>query len=247
MRNLLVTIAYDGSAYHGWQVQKNAVTVQEVFQNALERLIGERPDVKGCSRTDSGVHARAYCISFKTESSIPCRNIVSGLNTYLPRDIAVLSCSEAGDDFHARYSVLSKQYVYIVHNSRIRDPFLKDRAFHYPVRIDEELLNKEAQAFVGTHDFSGFCSSRSDVEDTVRTVYSFSVARRGSEVAFTVEADGFLYNMVRIMVGTLLFVNEGKIPPGTLAGVIASKERARAGKTAPACGLYLNAVKYPQK
>ena len=98
MRNLLVTIAYDGSAYHGWQVQKNAVTVQEVFQNALERLIGERPDVKGCSRTDSGVHARAYCISFKTESSIPCRNIVSGLNTYLPRDIAVLSCSEAGDD-----------------------------------------------------------------------------------------------------------------------------------------------------
>ena len=134
-----------------------------------------------------------------------------------------------------------------MHNSRIRDPFLKDRAFHYPVRIDEELLNKEAQAFVGTHDFSGFCSARSDVEDTVRTVYSFSVARRGSEVAFTVEADGFLYNMVRIMVGTLLFVNEGKIPPGTLAGVIASKDRARAGKTAPACGLYLNAVKYPQK
>lgn len=244
MRNLLVTISYDGSAYHGWQVQKNAVTVQQVFQRAVEKLLCTKTDIKGCSRTDSGVHANMYCVSFKTNSNIPCKNIISGLNTYLPKDIAVLDCIEAAPDFHARYSVRSKQYVYRVYNEQIRDPFLKDRAFHYRYRINEQLLDTEAQAFVGTHDFAGFCSARSDVEDTVRTVYAFSVERRGSEVLFKVEADGFLYNMVRIMVGTLLFVNEGKIKPGELADVINSKNRTLAGKTAPAHGLYLNKVNY---
>lgn len=244
MRNLLLTISYDGSAYHGWQVQKNAVTVQQVFQRAIEKLLCTKTDIKGCSRTDSGVHANMYCVSFKTNSNIPCKNIISGLNTYLPKDIAVLDCIEAAPDFHARYSVRSKQYVYRVYNEQIRDPFLKDRAFHYRYRINEQLLDTEAQAFVGTHDFAGFCSARSDVEDTVRTVYAFSVERRGSEVLFKVEADGFLYNMVRIMVGTLLFVNEGKIKPGELADVINSKNRTLAGKTAPAHGLYLNKVNY---
>ncbi len=244
MRNLLLTISYDGSAYHGWQVQKNAVTVQQVFQRAVEKLLCAKTDLKGCSRTDSGVHANIYCVSFKTDSNIPCKNIISGLNTYLPKDIAVLDCIEAAPDFHARYSVRSKQYVYRVYNEQIRDPFLKDRAFHYRYRINEQLLDTEAQAFVGTHDFAGFCSARSDVEDTVRTVYAFSVERRGSEVLFKVEADGFLYNMVRIMVGTLLFVNEGKIKPGELADVINSKNRTLAGKTAPAHGLYLNKVNY---
>lgn len=244
MRNLLVTISYDGSAYHGWQVQKNAVTVQQVFQRAVEKLLCTKTDIKGCSRTDSGVHANMYCVSFKTNSNIPCKNIISGLNTYLPKDIAVLDCIEAAPDFHARYSVRSKQYVYRVYNEQIRDPFLKDRAFHYRYRINEQLLDTEAQAFVGTHDFAGFCNARSDVEDTVRTVYAFSVERRGSEVLFKVEADGFLYNMVRIMVGTLLFVNEGKIKPGELADVINSKNRTLAGKTAPAHGLYLNKVNY---
>lgn len=244
MRNLLLTISYDGLAYHGWQVQKNAVTVQQVFQRAVEKLLCTKTDIKGCSRTDSGVHANMYCVSFKTNSNIPCKNIISGLNTYLPKDIAVLDCIEAAPDFHARYSVRSKQYVYRVYNEQIRDPFLKDRAFHYRYRINEQLLDTEAQAFVGTHDFAGFCSARSDVEDTVRTVYAFSVERRGSEVLFKVEADGFLYNMVRIMVGTLLFVNEGKIKPGELADVINSKNRTLAGKTAPAHGLYLNKVNY---
>ncbi len=244
MRNLLLTISYDGSSYHGWQVQKNAVTVQQVFQKAVEKLFCEKIDIKGCSRTDSGVHANMYCVSFKTEKNIPCKNIIAGLNTYLPKDIAVTDCKEADPDFHARYSVKSKKYVYRICNTQIRDPFLKNYAFHYRFPIDAEYLNKESQAFVGTHDFSGFCSSRSDVEDTVRTVYSFSVERKGSEVIFSVEANGFLYNMVRIMVGTLLFVNEGKIRPGELAQIIESKERKRAGKTAPPQGLYLNSVKY---
>mgnify|MGYP000736096077 FL=1 len=244
MRNLLITISYDGSAYHGWQVQKNAVTVQQVFQKAVEKLFRQKTDIKGCSRTDSGVHAKMYCVSIKTQKNIPCENIITGLNTYLPKDIAVTGCIEVADDFHARYSVKSKEYVYRIYNSQIRNPFLKNYALHYRYPIDAQYLNEEAQAFLGSHDFSGFCSAKSDVEDTVRTVYSFSVTRNGDEVIFSVEADGFLYNMVRIMVGTLLFVNEGKIKQGELADVIKSKDRKRAGKTAPAHGLYLNNVKY---
>ena len=244
MRNLLITISYDGSAYHGWQVQKNAVTVQQVFQKAVEKLFCEKTDIKGCSRTDSGVHAKMYCVSLKTQKNIPCENIITGLNTYLPKDIAVTGCIEVADDFHARYSVKSKEYVYRIYNSQIRNPFLKNYALHYRYPIDAQYLNEEAQAFLGSHDFSGFCSAKSDVEDTVRTVYSFSVTRNGDEVIFCVEADVFLYNMVRIMVGTLLFVNEGKIKQGELADVIKSKDRKRAGKTAPAHGLYLNNVKY---
>lgn len=244
MRNLLITISYDGSAYHGWQVQKNAVTVQQMFQKAVEKLFCEKIDIKGCSRTDSGVHANMYCVSLKTQKNIPCKNVITGLNTYLPKDIAVMDCREVPLEFHARYSVKSKEYVYRVCNTQIRNPFLKDYALHYRYPISADYLNNEAQAFLGRHDFSGFCSAKSDVEDTVRTVYSFSVKREGDEVLFTVEADGFLYNMVRIMVGTLLFVNEGKIKQGELADVISSKDRKRAGKTAPAHGLYLNKVKY---
>lgn len=244
MRNLLITISYDGSAYHGWQVQKNAVTVQQVFQRAVEKLFCEKIDIKGCSRTDSGVHANMYCVSLKTQKNIPCKNVITGLNTYLPKDIAVTDCREVDHDFHARYSVKSKEYVYRIYNSQIRNPFLKNYALHYRYPIDADYLNNEAQAFLGSHDFSGFCSAKSDVEDTVRNVYSFSVKRMGDEVLFAVEADGFLYNMVRIMVGTLLFVNEGKIKQGELAEVIESKDRKKAGKTAPAHGLYLNKVKY---
>ena len=244
MRNLLITISYDGSAYHGWQVQKNAVTVQQAFQRAVEKLFCEKTDIKGCSRTDSGVHANMYCVSLKTQKNIPCKNVITGLNTYLPKDIAVTDCREVDHDFHARYSVKSKEYVYRIYNSQIRNPFLKNYALHYRYPIDADYLNNEAQAFLGRHDFSGFCSAKSDVEDTVRNVYSFSVKRMGDEVVFVVEADGFLYNMVRIMVGTLLFVNEGKIKQGELAKVIESKDRKKAGKTAPAHGLYLNKVKY---
>lgn len=244
MRNLLVTLSYDGSYYHGWQIQKNAVTVQEVFQKALEKVLCENTDIKGCSRTDSGVHANMYCVSFKTEKSIPCENMVRALNTYLPKNIAVTSCIEVSDDFHARYSVKSKRYVYRIYNGKIRNPFLEKYAFHYRYPIDEKYLNDEAQAFLGTHDFSGFCSANSDVEDTIRTVYSFSVERSGDDVFFNVEADGFLYNMVRIMIGTLLFISEGKIKSGELSAIIDSKKRSAAGKTAPPQGLYLDFVNY---
>ena len=244
MRNLLVEISYDGSNYHGWQVQKNALTVQEVFQNAVEKVFCERIDIKGCSRTDSGVHANSYFINFKTDKTIPVDKIVMALNTYLPKDIAVLSCKEVSADFHARYSVESKEYVYKLYNGKIRNPFYNNYAFHYRYPINEAYLNEQAKAFIGTYDFSGFCASASDVEDTVRTVKNFEVSRDGDMVYFTVEADGFLYNMVRIMVGTLIFINEGKIKANELKDIIESKDRKRAGKTVPPQGLYLNRVKY---
>lgn len=244
MRRLLITIKYDGTAYHGYQVQANAITVQQVFQDAVERVFGTRLDVTGCSRTDSGVHANMYCLTVDTDMDIQCENVIMALNTFLPDDIAAVDCCEVDDDFHPRYSCKSKEYVYKLYNGKRPDPFVRNYAYFYRRSIDAEYLNQQAQAYVGSHDYSGFCSVKSDVEDTVREVKSFSVRREGDMVYFTVEADGFLYNMVRIMVGTLLFVSEGKIGEGELSDVIASCDRKRAGKTAPPQGLYLNRVVY---
>lgn len=245
-RNILLTLSYAGTRYHGFQVQKNALSVCEVFQNAVEHVLGTRYDVKGCSRTDSGVHARMYCVSMKTSEDIPCEKLVRALNHVLPDDIAVLSATQVGDDFHARYSCKGKQYVYQIHNSRIRDVFSPNLAYRYGYPLDEDMLDFEAQGFVGTHDFAAFCSAKSDAEDTVRTITEFRVTRQGELVLFTVSGDGFLYNMVRIMVGTLMFIAMGKIQKGSVPGIIESKDRGRAGKTMPACGLYLNKVYYEQ-
>lgn len=244
MRRLLLTIRYDGSAYHGYQVQSNAITVQEVFQDAVEKVFNTRLNVIGCSRTDSGVHANMYCITLDTDMSISPSNTVLALNTYLPDDIAVYDCKEVSLDFHPRYCCKSKEYVYKIYNGKYRNPFCARYAFWYRYTIDADYLNEEAQAFVGKYDYSGFCSVKSDVEDTVREIYSFDVWREGDYVYFKVVGDGFLYNMVRIMVGTLLFVSEGKIKSGELKDIILSKDRARAGKTAPPQGLYLNKVNY---
>lgn len=244
MRRLLLTIQYDGTNYHGWQVQKNALTVQEVVQNAIEKVFGERLDVKGCSRTDSGVHANMYCLSLDTDMKINNSNVVQALNGFLPKDVAVKSCTEVSMDFHPRYSVKDKEYLYKINNAEVRDAFLANYTYYYHRKIDTEYLNKEAKAFIGTYDFVGFCSSKTDVEGTVRTVKSFDVWREGDMVYFKVSADGFLYNMVRIMIGTLLFINEGKIKQGELSDVISSKDRKRAGKTAPPQGLYLNKINY---
>ncbi len=244
MKRLLLTIKYDGTNYHGWQVQKNAITVQEVLQNAIEKVFLSRLDVKGCSRTDTGVHANMYCVSFDTDTTIENESIIRALNTYLPKDVAVVDCKEVDLEFHPRYNCKSKEYIYKLYNGKIRNPFLNNYAFQYRYPIDAEYLNNEAKAFIGKHDYCGFCSIKSDVEDTRRNVYSFDVWREGDMVYFKVSADGFLYNMVRIMVGTLLFVSEGKIKKGELSDVINSKDRKRAGKTAPPQGLYLNRVNY---
>lgn len=245
MRNLLVTLSYCGRDLHGWQIQQNAVTVQQVFQEALYQIIHERPDIKGCSRTDSGVHAKMYCVSMRIVHPITEDHLMMALNRYLPDDVSAISVRQVPDDFHARYSCSGKEYVYKVWNSRVRNPFLQGLALHYRYDVDVDALHREAQAFVGSHDFTSFCTlDKREKGDFTRTVRYFRVERTGALITFTVAADGFLYNMVRIMVGTLLAIGQGRIPYGTLSDIIAAEDRAAAGPTAPACGLYLNKVFY---
>lgn len=245
MNNYLLKISYDGSRYHGWQIQENAVTVQEVFQKALHSVTGFSEDIKACSRTDTGVHAREFCVSVKTESSIPPERLLAALNHYLPADMAVNECKAVPLDFHARYSCKGKEYTYEIWNHPIRNPFLDGRALHYWYPMDVDLLNRAAGAYLGRHDFTSFCTLDSrERGDLTRTVTESKVERRGNLVVFTVAADGFLYNMVRIMVGTLLRVQQGKFAPEDLPGILAAKDRRAAGPTAPACGLYLNRVFY---
>lgn len=245
MKNLLLKISYDGAAYHGWQIQENALTVQEVFQAALHKITGGDEDIKACSRTDTGVHAREFCISVKTESLIPPERMRAALNHYLPESIAVKSCEEVPLDFHARYSCKGKQYTYEIWNNPVRDPFLSGRALHYWYPIDENELNRAAMQYIGRHDFTSFCTlDRREKGDLTRTVTEAKVERNGDKVIFTVAADGFLYNMVRIMTGTLLRVQQGKLTPEDIPKIIDARDRAKAGPTAPACGLYLNKVYY---
>lgn len=244
MRNIAMNLAYDGTAYHGWQVQPNGITVQEELQNAVEKIIGVRENIVGCSRTDAGVHANDYCCNMRTENGMDCYKLTGALNAVLPPDIAVKSCREVDLGFHARYDCKGKRYVYRVWNSHVRNPFMNGYAWHYKRPIDTELLNAQAQAFVGTFDFTSFCASGGSVEDKVRTVRSFSVERNGDEVLFKVEADGFLYNMVRIMVGTLIEISENRIENNKLADIIERKDRLSAGRTAPAQGLFLDEVFY---
>lgn len=244
MRNILLTISFDGTAYHGWQVQENAATVQQTLQDALQQICSRRDNVVGCSRTDAGVHANMYCCNIRTEHPIACDKLVTALNAVLPRDIAALDCKEADFDFHARYDCKSKEYIYRIWNSPNKNPFLYNYSLHYKYPLDEKFLDSQAKQFIGTHDFSSFCAAGSSVEDTVRTVMNASVERNGDEVIFRVEANGFLYNMVRIMTGTLIDISRGRIPENSIPQIIEAGNRFAAGYTAPARGLYLNKIHY---
>lgn len=244
MRNLLLTISFDGTAYHGWQVQENAVTVQQTLQDALEHICSKRDNVVGCSRTDSGVHANMYCCNVRTESTIDCKKLVGALNAVLPNDIAAIDCEEVDYGFHARYDCKSKEYIYKIWNSQSKNPFLYNYSLHYKYPLDEKFLDRQAKAFIGTHKFDSFCAAGSSVEDTERTVMNAAVEREGDMVIFRVEANGFLYNMVRIMVGTLIDISRGKIPADSIGKIIGAENRSAAGYTAPAHGLYLNKINY---
>jgi len=245
MRNLLVEMCYNGAKYHGYQVQANAITITEVVQDAIELILKKREDIVGCSRTDSKVHANSYFFNMKTDSNIPTDRFITVLNNALPDDIVILSCKEVDIEFHARYQCLGKEYIYKIWNNQQKNPFASDLALHHKTYIDVDLLNEVAQTFVGTHDFTSFCSKGfKKGSSMVKTVDYLNVYRQGDFVYIKIKANAFLYNMVRIIVGTLLYVNDGKIRPKDIEKIIQNKDRTTAGKTAPPQGLYLNTIYY---
>ena len=246
MRNLKVGIAYNGTAYHGWQRQDNGITVQQVVEESMSRILGQEVIVHGCSRTDAGVHAKEFYFTASVDNGIPCNGFIKAMNGLLPDDIAVLSCEDVPMDFHARFSAKGKEYLYLVNNSERKDVFRKGMALTYPLHLDEKLLDRAAKLFIGEHDFGAFCKAeaKEHLKSTVRTVYDFRVIRNGDDVMFYVSGNGFLHNMVRIMVGTLIYVNEGKRSESDITAAIKTGNRELAGKTVPPCGLYLNKVIY---
>lgn len=246
MKNFLFKIKYDGSSFHGWQIQSGDITVQQCLKDAFGQIFSQNVCVNGCSRTDSGVHANEFVFNVKLDTDMLPEKIICALNAYLPPSASVFHCEEVRDDFHARFDCKGKEYIYKILNSPYPDPFLCDRAYQYKYNLDEKMLDREAKDFIGTHDFASFCASGSSVTSTERTIFDFSVRREDDMVIFRVCGDGFLYNMVRIMVGTLLDINRGKIEKGTIPEILESRDRQRAGVTAPACGLYLNKVFYEE-
>ena len=245
--NILLSVSFIGKAYCGWQVQNNAVSVQETLQKALKEALGGECPLTGCSRTDAGVHANQFCCTVRTDGQskpVPLDKLPEVVNFFLPKDIAVKSARIVPDSFHPRYDVIRKEYLYRILNTPIRDPFCEGLVYRVPKKLDEEKMAISAVCFLGKHDFSACMASGSDIIDCVRTVDSLRVTRKGDEVDVVISADGFLYNMVRIIVGTLIEVSHGKIDPSSLPERISSKDRSRMGFTAPACGLYLNRVEY---
>ena len=244
MKRILLTISYDGTNYHGWQVQPNAVTIQQILCDALEELCAHRVNLTGCSRTDAGVHAKEFCCHFDTELLLPLSAYIKGLNTYLPSDIVVLDAKEVSSDFHARYSALGKTYHYVIKNDDKKDAF--NFRYHWQIekKLDLEILNICAKKFIGTHDFYAFSSSGRTVSDTVRTIEECYFQKNGEFIEFFIKGNGFLYNMVRIIVGTCVDIAFGRLPIENIDEAFSTKERSLAGITAPAKGLFLEKIHY---
>ena len=243
-RRFFLIVEYDGTSYCGWQRQQNGPSVQQELEEALLRLMGETIGVTGSSRTDAGVHAMGLCAHFDSATRIPPEKIAFALNTMLPPDIRIRESGLAREGFHARYSACGKVYRYRFFNSRHDLAIGRQYAAHVPLKLDVELMDREAQALCGTHDFEAFAASGSVVKSTVRTIYRVQVTRNGDEVTLYVLGDGFLYNMVRIIAGTLMEVGTGKREPGAIARAIETKDRLALGQTAPAKGLTLMRVLY---
>lgn len=246
--NYFAKIKYLGTDFHGFQVQPSARTVQGELCAALKQALGVDVKVTGCSRTDAGVHANEFCVRIDAEgSTVPSEKLPVAVARFLPHDLSLYYAIDADENFHPRYDVKMKEYLYRIRPSRITDPFDYHRVWFLPQNIDDNalcLMRQAASQIIGTHDFTAFMSEGSDVIDTVRTVYSLEIEENGEYIDIRIRADGFLYNMVRIIVGTLVSVAAGRIASDSIADIILSKDRSRAGMTAPADGLYLNKVIY---
>ena len=245
-RNIALRLMYNGTAYHGWQVQKNAVSVAETLEKALESVVGHRVKCTGAGRTDAGVHAQVYVANFRTTSAIPCDRLPLAVNTRLPKDIVVVKATQVPMAFNAIGSCLRKEYTYRIYNSRLGNPFYVDRAWFYPRHLDEGIMQRAASQFVGKHDFRAVRSVGTETRTTVRTVYYFDISRREELIQCRVCADGFLYNMVRAMVGTIVYAAEGKLSPEDIPAILDSGNRTLAGPTVPPGGLYMTRLWYEE-
>ena len=243
-RRFRLIIEYDGTAYSGWQRQINGPSVQQALEEALCRLTGERVSAVGSSRTDAGVHALGLCAHFDSGTRIPPEKLAFALNTMLPDDVRVRESGLAPEGFHARYSACAKAYRYCFYNARHDRAVGRQFSCHVPLPLDAARMHEEAQALLGTHDFAAFAASGSVARSTVRTIYRAQVVRRGDEVLLTVLGDGFLYNMVRIIAGTLMETGTGKRAGGAIEEALATHDRLALGQTAPAKGLTLLAALY---
>lgn len=246
MRNINLIIEYDGTNYCGWQSQKNANSIQETIQTAIEKITCDRPNLYGSGRTDKGVHAFGQTANFFTESKVNAEKFAYNLNSVLPADIVIKTSCEVDMDFHARYSAVGKEYSYLILNSKQPSALYRNLAYHinYCEKLNINEMVVASQAFVGTHDFSAFMAKGSSIKDPIRTIDEVKITQNGEFLKLTFRGNGFLYNMVRIISGTLLFVGVGKINSKDILEIINSKNRRQAGMTLPAHGLYLEKVLY---
>lgn len=242
LKNVKLEIQYNGANYFGWQKQRNHISVQEVLEKTLSKLLQEHIEVTGCSRTDSKVHAIKYVCNFTTNTNIPCNKIKYAVNPLLPDDIVVLNSMKVDEMFHSRYSCVGKTYIYKILNREVRPVFKREGIYHYKEQLCIDKMKAASKFFVGTHDYNAFKSSGSSVKTTIRTIQSINITKQKDEILIQVTGDGFLYNMVRIIVGTLIQVGINKIEPEYIQTILKNRDRKLAGPTAPAEGLYLKEI-----
>jgi len=245
MRNIKMIVSYDGSRYNGWQRQKNSPnTIQELIENVIHDCIKEKVTIISSGRTDAGVHAYGQVINFNVQSTLPLKEIQRVINIALPNDIAIKSIEEVGERFHSRYNAKSKIYVYKILNSDVHDPFIRKYAYYCPHDLDIEKMKRAARLFIGQHNFNGFSSAKASNKSTERIIYSLDIVQNGEEIEISYHGNGFLYNMVRIMTGTLIEIGLRKLPEDVITTALKTGERQVAGYTAPPHGLVLAEVKY---
>lgn len=247
MKRIMLVVSYDGTNYHGWQVQPSAITIEGVLNQTISELTGEQIQVIGASRTDAGVHALGNVAVFDTESRIPGEKFSYALNQRLPEDIVIQHSRQVSDTFHPRHCDCKKTYEYTIINRTFPLPEYRNTAYFYYGALDVEKMRQAAKAFLGEHDFAGFCSAGAQVQTTIRTIYDLTIEKAGEKLQIRVRGNGFLYNMVRIIVGTLLEVGKGNILPQDMSGIIEAADRGQAGPTAPARGLKLLQIDYEEK
>lgn len=244
MKNIKITIQYDGTNYAGWQSQKNANTIQVTLEKAIKKVTGERVNLIGSGRTDAGVHSLGQVANFRTNSNIPIERYRNALNNNLPDDIRIIRAEEVSYDFHARFNALSKRYRYVIHNSPVLNPINRNYSYHIFKNLDLEEMKASLDYLIGSHDFQSFMASKSKIHTGIRTISNIEIISKEEVIEIVFEGKSFLRHMIRIIVGTLIFIGHGKIRKEDVPRILESKNRRKAGPTAPAQGLFLERVYY---